>query len=243
MPKINVYLPDELADAVRDAGVPVSAICQRALEQSIRRLAVIRTIAVEELTGDDPTNRLSQFTERSRKVIRLGIERARADGAGTVGTEHLLHGLLAEGGNVALQVLPAVDIEPGQVAKELAKERPPTDQIQDRPPTGFDGPAAAALELTVTESLTLGHSYVGCEHLLLGLIAEPDGMAGGILRGLGAELRAARRAVVAWLAGYKHLRVNTGTLTTAGHGNLLARIERLERHVGLPVIAAGTTRE
>ncbi|HET9143904.1 Clp protease N-terminal domain-containing protein [Actinophytocola sp.] len=239
MPKINVYLPDDLAESVRDAGVPVSAICQRALEQSIRRLSAIRVITREDLTGADPTTRLSQFTERARKVIRLGIETARTDGAAAVGTGQLLHGLLAEGENLGLQVLGTLEIEPGQVARELARTR--AEPASGPPATGFDGPAAVALEAAVTESLTLGHSYVGCEHLLLGLIAEPDGPAGKILRDLGVELRATRRAVVAWLAGYKHLRVNIGTLTPAGPGNLIARIERLEQHVGL--MPTGTTPE
>jgi ATP-dependent Clp protease ATP-binding subunit ClpC len=58
----------------------------------------------------------------------------------------------------------------------------------------------------VTEATSLGHNYVGCEHLLLGLISEPDGTAGQILRGLGAEPRLTRRAVSAALAGYVHLR-------------------------------------
>ena len=47
MPKINVYLPDELAQAVKEAGVPVSAVCQRALEQAVRRVTAIRETALE----------------------------------------------------------------------------------------------------------------------------------------------------------------------------------------------------
>jgi len=55
----------------------------------------------------------------------------------------------------------------------------------------------------------MGHNYIGCEHLLLGLIAEPDGTAGQVLRALGAEHRLTRRAVTAALAGYVHLRAQT----------------------------------
>ncbi|TDB94418.1 hypothetical protein E1267_42800 [Nonomuraea longispora] len=74
-------------------------------------------------------------------------------------------------------------------------------------------------------------TYVGCEHLLLGLVAEPDGVAGQVLRGLGAEPRLARRAVVAALAGYVHLRgeAQQGTPAaqagqTAGESAVQARL-------------------
>ncbi|HEU5471875.1 MAG TPA: Clp protease N-terminal domain-containing protein [Actinophytocola sp.] len=234
MPKINVYLPDDLAEAVREAGLPVSAICQRALEQSIRRMSAIRGIALDALGADDPTARLSQFTARARQVVRLGIDRARTELAAEVGTGHLLHGLLAEGGNLALQVLAAVEVEPERAAHELARAEP-ARRAPDHPATGFGSAAAGALELAVTESVALGHNYVGSEHLLLGLIAEPDGTGGRVLRGLGAELRATRRAVVAALSGYEHMRVKTGPLPMGGYGSLQARIERLEKHLGLNV--------
>ncbi|MEU4807130.1 Clp protease N-terminal domain-containing protein [Actinosynnema sp. NPDC023587] len=245
MPKINVYLSDELADAVKELGVPVSAICQRALEQSVKRVAAIRAAALGDLSGGDPTGGLSQFTDRARAAIRLGIERARADGAAMVGTGHLLHGLLAEGNNLALHVLRAMEIEPERVADQRVEPAGTSDAAGTTPADRFDGPAANALELTITEAVTLGHNYVGCEHLLLGLIAEPDGAGGQVLRAAGAELRSTRGAVVAALAGYVHLRA-----TTAGGGAspaadivavlrqqlqpLVDRIERLEERLDLP---------
>jgi ATP-dependent Clp protease ATP-binding subunit ClpA len=239
MPKINVYLPDELAESVKEAGVPVSAICQRALEQSVKRLTAIRSTSLGELGGKDPTARLPHFTERARTAVRLAIERARADGAAEVGTEHLLHGVLAEGGNLALQVLRAVEIEPDQVAAELAKASPATKS--DQPAAKFSAPTAIALELAVTEALTMGHNYIGCEHLLLGLISEPDGTGGQVLRGAGAEMRGTRGAIVAAVAGYAHLRAQTTAQGPAGVATalraelqpLLDRIDRLERHAGL----------
>ncbi|WP_158883216.1 Clp protease N-terminal domain-containing protein [Amycolatopsis anabasis] len=239
MPKINVYLPDELAESVKEAGVPVSAICQRALEQSVKRVNAIRATALDELDAEDPTARLAQFTERARVAIRLGIDRARADAGPRVGTEHLLHGLLAEGGNLALHVLRAVEIEPDQLARELARISPA--QAHDPPAPRFGGAAANALELAVTEAVTLGHNYIGCEHLLLGLVAEPDGTGGQILRAAGAELRSARGAVVAALAGYVHLRAQaTGGPADAVAATvrrelrpLVDRVARLEKHVGV----------
>ena len=66
----------------------------------------------------------------------------------------------------------------------------------------FSGPAANALELAVTEAISLGHNYVGCEHLLLGLATETEGTGGAALRDLGADSRPVRRAITAALAGY-----------------------------------------
>ena len=101
MPKINVYLPDDLADAVRDTGVPVSAICQRALEQAVRRVTAIRRISLTDLSSADLAGQLSAFTARAVTVLTL----ARDSAAGPVTTTDLRNGLLDEGGNLAVQVL------------------------------------------------------------------------------------------------------------------------------------------
>ncbi|MDH2427896.1 Clp protease N-terminal domain-containing protein [Sphaerisporangium sp. TRM90804] len=250
MPKINVYLPDDLADAVKEAGVPVSAVCQRALEQAVRRVTAIRATTLGDLGTGDPTAGLAHFTARARTVLKLAVEQARADSAPDVGTEHLLGALLAEGSNVALHVLRAVEIEPAQVGRNLALRSAQTTDDQDAA-RHFSTPAANALELTVTEATALGHNYIGCEHLLLGLVTEPDGTAGQVLRALGAEPKATRRAVVAWLSGYIHLRTQDeqaaagGTPLPEGAAKALAaavrqelqpllqRVERLEERLDM----------
>jgi ATP-dependent Clp protease ATP-binding subunit ClpC len=250
MSKINVYLPDDLAEAVKEAGIPVSAVCQRALEQAVRRVSAIRETAMSALDIADHAGRFSRFTRRARTVVQLAAEQARAAGATEIGTGHLLGGILAEGGNLALQVLPAVEIEPGQLRRELDRR---TDEPAGEPAgTGGPGPgfsetAVAALQLTITEAASLGHNYIGCEHLLLGLIGEPDGSAGHILRGQGAELRLTRRAVAAALVGYAHLStqraaggetaadVTPGTLAAAIRQELqplMQRVELLEQRLG-----------
>jgi ATP-dependent Clp protease ATP-binding subunit ClpA len=244
MPKINVYLPDELAEAVKETGVPVSAICQRALEQAVRRVTAIRETALGDLDDAALAARLPHFTARARTVLKLGVEQARAAGSAAVGSGNLLAGILAEGNNLALHVLRAVEIDPDRVGGELTRQQQTeADASADDQSQRFTAPAANALELAVTEATALGHNYVGCEHLLLGLIAEPDGAAGQILRSLGAELRLTRRAVVAALAGYVHLRAQTSPSAdeTANAAlaavvrqqlqPLLDRIQRLEEHV------------
>lgn len=224
MPKINVYVPDELAEAVKEAGIPVSAVCQRALETAVRRVTAIRAAVVRPSSGLEASNRLTHFTDRAREVVRLAGQAARDESAAEVRTEHLLHGILAEGGNLAIRVLGAMDIELGQISRELDRHKETSSAEAPAAPVDTEGvttateegdlrigsQAAAALELAVTEATSLGHNYVGCEHLLLGLIAEPDGAGGQILRNLGAELRLTRRAVEAAIAGYVYLRTQQG---------------------------------
>jgi ATP-dependent Clp protease ATP-binding subunit ClpA len=266
MPKINVYLPDDLAEAVREAGIPVSAVCQRALEHAVRRVTAIRETALTDLSGASLTDAgvaegLTQLTARAREVLRLSIERAA--GAPAVGTGHILAGMLAEGRNLGLGVLRSMDIEPARVERDLA-QRPMAEAVSaggagDQRAEGqrgegqrgegqraegqradgqrFSGPAANALEQAVSEATALGHNYVGCEHLLIGLVAEPDGVAGQVLRALGAEARLTRRAVAAAVAGYAHLQTKAEPKDPADAIRdelrpLIARIERLEARIG-----------
>ncbi|GAA4590744.1 ATP-dependent Clp protease ATP-binding subunit ClpC [Actinoplanes octamycinicus] len=242
MPKINVYLPDELAEAVKETGLPVSAICQRALEQAVRRVTAIRETSLSELAGADLEERFPLMTGRARVVIGLAVERARAASRTAVGTGHLLGAMIEEGGNLSLHVLQALEIDPARLARELDRE--PADEPPG-PGAGvhFSVPAAGALELAVGEAVGLGHNYVGCEHLLLGLVAEPDGAGGRVLRAAGAEPRLTRRGVASALAGYRHLQANTAAAQgyaqlrntgDAGPAQLLAQalqplIERIER--------------
>ncbi len=236
MPKINVYLPDDLADAVRDAGIPVSPVCQRALELAVRRAQEVRQTVLSDLDNADLTARLSStFTARAITVITLAIERAKAADATEVTTGDLLYGLLTETANLGRQVLGAMDVDPGSLTAPAS----PEPALPEAEGTGlrFSRPMATVLELTYGESIGLGHNYVGCEHLLIGLVAEPDVAAGTLLRSRGLETRSVRRSVAAAVAGYAHLR-NTYTtqpqpnaLLTAVRAELaplIARIERLE---------------
>lgn len=212
MPKVNVYLPDDLADAVREAGLPVSAICQQSLELAVRRIADVRAAVAGQLDLDEALGRLPAFTRKAQTAVRLAVEEARAQEGRTVDTAHLLRGLVSEGTNLALSVLRAVDVDPQRLGREIM-QRP-----HDEPPSpgadpgvlAFSAPAAAALQFAVTESISLGHNYVGGEHLLVGLATEPDGTAGAAIREAGAEPRGLRRAVAAAIGGYMYLRSQQG---------------------------------
>ncbi|MBL7261263.1 Clp protease N-terminal domain-containing protein [Paractinoplanes lichenicola] len=234
MPKINVYLPDDLAESVRESGIPVSAICQRALEQAVQRVTTIRAAILDDLSADDLSQRLQSFTARMVTVLTLAAERAREAGAPSVSTGDLLHGVLAEGNNLALQILTAIDVAPASLTAPAGPE--PGGASEG---LRFSRPAAIALEQAVAEAIGFGHNYVGCEHLLVALAAEPDGAAGKLLRERGADAKATRRAVGVALAGYAHLRANISqpgapgpaallTAVRAEIAPLIARIERLE---------------
>ncbi|SDJ61055.1 Clp amino terminal domain-containing protein, pathogenicity island component [Lentzea albidocapillata subsp. violacea] len=220
MPKINVYLPDELAESVKDMNIPVSAICQRALEGSVKRIIAIRALTVDDLRRDS----FPHFTDRAWKALQIAAECSQGT---KIGTSHLLNGIVSEGGNLALDVLRAIDITPDGLPSFI-----PAD-IGRKP--GFADDGAAALELAVTESIALGHNYVGCEHLLLGIVAEPNGKGGEELRELGAEIKGTRRAVQTALAGIVHLKKQQKAAPDAAKvlEMIMSRLARLEQHAGI----------
>ncbi|MBM2623717.1 ATP-dependent Clp protease ATP-binding subunit [Actinoplanes sp. LDG1-06] len=243
MPKINVYLPDDLADSVRESGIPVSAICQRALEQAVQRVTAIRSAILDDLDeGGELIERLPSFTARLVTVLKLAAARARVAGAPTVTTGDLLHGMLAEGDNLALQILTAMDVAPTSLTAPTGRE--PGGSADEG--LRFSRPAAIALEQAVGEAIGFGHNYVGCEHLLVALAGEQDGVAGKVLRERGVDAKATRRAVSVAIAGYAHLRANLrrqghqpGTADMAGIltavraelAPLVTRLEQLEARI------------
>ncbi|MDN3352186.1 Clp protease N-terminal domain-containing protein [Actinomadura sp. DC4] len=235
MPKINVYLPDDLAEAVKDSGVPVSAICQRALEQAVRRVNAIRAATLSDLGEEDLAARLPNFTERTRTALRLAVGQAREQGAPEVGTEHLLGGLLAEGTNLGVRALQVLEIQPEQLTRELARVAVPGDSGAEAG-RRFSGPAANALELTATEAIGMQHNYIGCEHLLIALALEPDGAAGVALRAAGADARVLRRTVSAAVAGYAHLRAQTAAPEASGGADRRAMLSAAIRKEMEPLV-------
>ena len=207
MPKINVYLPDELAAAVKDAQVPVSAICQSALERAVRDVESAR--AAEQAPAEDRpgVGLFGRFTPRARTALTLAETAAREFPHNYVGTEHVLLGLIDEGGNLALKVLEALDVELTDLRSELvASMGPAGEKAEGHIP--FTPLAKRALEATAKEALSMVHNYIGCEHLLLGLLATEEGLASQVLRRMGLELRTTRRATTTVLSGFVHAKQN-----------------------------------
>lgn len=197
MPKVNVYLPDELATAVRDAGVPVSAVCQRALADAVAATDASAT------AGDG--GRLARFTQRARTVV----ERAEASGADDPTSVDVLAGILEEGNNLALMVLTAVDIEPPDL---VAEAEAALTAGRGAEPAASPAPLGDVLTRAGDEADSLGHNYVGTEHLLLGLAGGPrrDPVVTALAT-MGARKQVLRVSVVSALAGMAHARSSTPT--------------------------------
>jgi len=141
-----------------------------------------------------------RFTERARQVVVLAQEEARALKHNYIGTEHLLLGLLREEEGVAARVLEGLDISVEEVRAAVVRivgsgEEEPQGQIP------FTPRAKKVLELALREALSLGHNYIGTEHILLGLVREDEGVAARILLDLDAEPEKIRNEVMRMLSG------------------------------------------
>jgi len=138
----------------------------------------------------------NRFTERARKVIILAKEEARRFNHDYIGTEHILLGLIREGEGVAATVLQKMNVSLEKIRLEIEKlvQPGPTTQIIGDIP--FTPRAKKALELAAEEARSLGHNYIGTEHLLLGLIREGEGVASQVLLNLGLDLNTVRNEVM-----------------------------------------------
>jgi len=138
----------------------------------------------------------NRFTERARKVIILAKEEARRFNHDYIGTEHILLGLIREGEGVAAAVLQKMGVSLENIRLEIEKlvQPGPTTQIIGDIP--FTPRAKKTLELAAEEARSLGHNYIGTEHLLLGLIREGEGIASQVLLNLGLDLNTVRNEVM-----------------------------------------------
>ncbi|MFC1666839.1 ATP-dependent Clp protease ATP-binding subunit [Candidatus Omnitrophota bacterium] len=130
----------------------------------------------------------NRFTERARKVILLAKEEAKRFNHDYIGTEHILLGLVREGEGVAAVVLQKMRVSLQQIRLEtekIVKPGPSTIISGDIP---FTPKAKKAIELSGEEARSLGHNYIGTEHILLGLIKEGEDIASQVLLNLGLDL-------------------------------------------------------
>ena len=145
-----------------------------------------------------------RFTDRARQVLVLAQEGARDLNHNFIGTEHILYGLTAEGGEreggVAAKVLHAMNVTPDSVKQKIQE----TIGVAGTGPSGsppFTPRAKKVMELSLREALQLGHSYIGTEHILLGLVREGDGVGVTILGLLGAAPGEVRKQVMEVIDG------------------------------------------
>ena len=144
-------------------------------------------------------DRFDKFTERARRVLTLAQEEAQRFNHNYIGTEHLLLGLVREGDGVAAKVLSNLGVELNKVRSAVEfiigrGDRATSGEI------GLTPRAKKVIELAVDEARRLGHSYIGTEHLLLGLVREGEGIAAGVLESLGVNLERVRAETTRILA-------------------------------------------
>jgi ATP-dependent Clp protease ATP-binding subunit ClpC len=133
------------------------------------------------------------FTERVRKVLAMAREEAARLHHEYVGTEHILLGLIREGEGVAATVLQNLSVELDEIQQKIEETVKKGKAAQTTgPDLPYTSRAKKVLELAMSEARELSHSYVGTEHLLLGLLREEKGIAAQVLTDAGVNLDAAR---------------------------------------------------
>jgi ATP-dependent Clp protease ATP-binding subunit ClpC len=184
----------------------------------------------------------NRFTERARKVILLAREEAKRFNHDYIGTEHILLGLIREGEGVAAVVLQKMGLSPDKIRLEieqLVQPGPATVVSGDIP---FTPKAKKVIELAMEEARTLGHNYIGTEHLLLGLIRESEGIAAQVLLNLGLSLENVRQEIMellgsaipqATVGGATSAKTKTPALDAFGRDlTSLARENKLDPVIG-----------
>jgi ATP-dependent Clp protease ATP-binding subunit ClpC len=136
-------------------------------------------------------DRFDKFTERARRVLTLAQEEAQRFNHNYIGTEHLLLGLVREGDGVAAKVLSNLGVELNKVRSAVEFIIGRGDK-QSSGEIGLTPRAKKVIELAVDEARRLNHSYIGTEHVLLGLVREGEGIAAGVLESLGVNLERVR---------------------------------------------------
>jgi Clp amino terminal domain, pathogenicity island component/UvrB/uvrC motif len=179
-----------------------------------------------------------RFTERARRVVVLAQEEARMLNHDYIGTEHILLGLVHEGEGVAAKALESLGISLEAVRQQVEEiigqgQQAPSGHIP------FTPRAKKVLELSLRESMQLGHNYIGTEHILLGLLREGEGVAAQVLVRLGADLNRVRQQVLELLHGQQPepaLTEGEERLMPSGHQGRLDAIETrlaaIEQRVG-----------
>lgn len=135
-----------------------------------------------------------RFTERAQKVLALSQEEAIRLGHNNIGTEHILLGLIREGDGIAAKALREINLDVDKIQEEveklIGKGNQPMQSVHYTPR------AKKVVELSQDEARKLSHSYVGTEHILLGLIREGEGVAARVLHNLDVSLNKARQQVL-----------------------------------------------
>ena len=139
-------------------------------------------------------SRFEKFSERARRALTRAQEEAQRFGHNYIDTEHVLLGLIAEEEGVASRVLASLGVAPNKIraAVEFVVGRGERSSIGE---VGLTPRAKRVIELAVDEARRLNHTYIGTEHLLLGLLREREGAAVGVLESFGVSLEKAQAEI------------------------------------------------
>ena len=156
-------------------------------------------------------SRFEKFSERARRVLSLAQEEAQRFNHNYIGTEHILLGLVRETEGVAARVLSNLGVDLNKVRSAVEfiigrGERPTQGEI------GLTPRAKKVVELAVDEARRMNHTYIGTEHLLIGLLREGEGVAAGVLESLGISLDKVRSET------HRILSQSAPTASGSGHG-------------------------
>ncbi len=139
-----------------------------------------------------------RFTEKAVGVIMASQEEARRLGAAFVGTEHLLLGMIAKSEPIVIKTLEYFRVNPLEIKERIEELAGSTEQrgVTEIP---FSAPVKKTIEYAWEEARQLGHSYVGVEHLFLGLVREGTGIAAKVLSEVGITASSAKNRVISLL--------------------------------------------
>ncbi len=154
-----------------------------------------------------------RFTERAQKVLALAQEESVRLGHNNIGTEHILLGLIREGEGIAAKALVGLGLGMEKIQNEVEAL---IGKGQEQPTNiAYTPRAKKVIELSMDEARKLGHTYVGTEHILLGLIREGEGVAARVLNNLGVSLNKARQQVLQLLGSNESVSSSHNTSTNA----------------------------
>ena len=174
-------------------------------------------------------SRFEKFSERARRVLSLAQEEAQRFNHNYIGTEHILLGLVRETEGVAARVLANLGVDLNKVRSAVEfiigrGERPTQGEI------GLTPRAKKVVELAVDEARRMNHTYIGTEHLLIGLLREGEGVASGVLESLGVTLDKVRTET--------HRILSQSSPTTSGYGARTATRTPTLDQLGIDLTAA-----
>jgi ATP-dependent Clp protease ATP-binding subunit ClpA len=138
-----------------------------------------------------------RFNDRAKRVLALAQDEAIRFNHNYIGTEHVLLGLIREGEGVAARALDSLGVELSALRRAVELSIGRGEAATAPSEITLSPRTKKVIELAIDEARKLGHSHVGTEHLLLGIVREGEGIASGILPSLGVSLERVRTAVIA----------------------------------------------